>query len=468
MREQSTMTTRGTINRRTLLHVAGIAGAGAALALPGTTGAARVAGWRLGSPPAIISRQSEDTEWDDMWKRAAEPFAGANVRVPAGPIEGHFGANAEAAAVFAELTGITSEWEAIPYDQQYQKIFLDLTSQSGTYDLIPLNYAWFGGFMSGNHLEPVEQYLNDERFPAVDMNAFIPRLIEVYTIYEGVQYGLPWLGDAMIFPYNTQHFSDVGLDPATPPSTWDEVIQFGQQLTTGDRYGFALMGGRQVQVMCTYAAILFAQDVNFYDDAGRPLFDTPEGHRAMEMMVDLAAIAPPAATTWDIVAAAEAVAQGVCSTELQWPGVLGTLLEPDAPVAGQMAYAPPPGRGPLGGWGAAISAYSANKEATWLLMNYLTTPRIQKEYAAQGYAITAEALFLDPEIQEIYPFAEAAGAAMATGQPWPRTPESNDVFTIMSKHINAVVVGEAEPDAASVAMNEEVLALREERGMITG
>jgi ABC-type glycerol-3-phosphate transport system substrate-binding protein len=122
-----------------------------------------------------------------------------------------------------------------------------------------------------------------------------------------------------------------------------------------------------------------------------------------------------------------------------------------------MAYAPPPGRGPLGGWGAAISAYSRNKEATWLLINYLTTPRIQKEYAAKGYAITAEALFSDPEIQKVYPYAEAAGQAMASGYPWPRSQESVDVFTIMTEHCNAVVVGQEEPEAAARAMDAEVL-----------
>jgi multiple sugar transport system substrate-binding protein len=381
---------------------------------------------------------------------------------------GHLGANAEAAQVFEELTGIASEWEAIPYEQQYQKIFLDLTSQGGTYDLIPLNYAWFGGFLSGNHLEPIEPYLADERFPAVDMSVFIPRLVEVYTIYDGVQYGLPWLGDAMIFPYNKQHYADAGLDPEAPPTTWDEVIAHGQKLTSGDRYGFALMGGRQVQVMCTYAAALFAKDVNFYDDAGRPQFATPEGIAAMQTLADLVPISPPAAATWDIVAAAEAVAQGVCSTEIQWPGVLGSLTDPDAPVFGQMGYAPPPGRGPLGGWGSAISAYSQNKEATWLLLNYLTTPRIQKEYAAKGYAITAAALFEDPEIQEIYPYASAAGQAMATGYPWPRTQESNDVFTIMTKYCNAVVVGEEEPEAAARAMDAEVLKFRQDLGLVEG
>lgn len=461
------MAANRSIDRRRMIQVVGAAAAAGTLGLHAKPGSARLAGWRLGSPPAVILRQPSDTEWEDMWRRAAEPFAGATVRVPAGPIEGHFGANAEAAEVFAELTGIESVWEAIPYEQQYQKIFLDLTSQSGTYDLIPLNYAWFGAFQSGNHLEPVEQYLTDERFPAVDMDAFIPRLVEVYTFFEGVQYGLPWLGDAMIFPYNQVHYTDVGLDPAAPPTTWAEVIEQGQQLTTGDRYGFALMGGRQVQVMCTYAAALFAQDLEFYDDDGRPMFATPEGISAMQTLADLVSISPPAAATWDIVAAAEAVAQGLCSTQIQWPGVLGTLTDPEAPVFGQMAYAPPPGRGPLGGWGAAISAYSRNKEATWLLMNYLTTPRIQKEYAAKGYAITATELFEDPEIQEIYPFASAAGQAMATGVPWPRTPESNDVFTIMTKHCNEVVVGAQEPEAAARAMDEEVLRFREERGLIS-
>ena len=460
------MAPQAKVSRRRLVQAAGTAAAVALSRPHGGSAAAKVAGWRLGAPPAVISRQAEDTAWDDMWRRAGEPYSGTTLRVPAG-VTGHWGVNAEASKGFEALTGIASEWEDIPYEQQYQKIFLDLTSQSGTYDLLPLNYAWFGGFMSGNHLEPVEKYLTDERFPPVDMSVFIPRLVEVYTIWEGKQYGLPWLGDAMIFPYNKVHFTEAGLDPEASPQNWDQVVEYGTKLTTGDRYGFALMGGRQIQIMCTYAAILFAQDVNFYDDTGRPQFATEAGIKAMRTMVDLVPISPPAATTWDIVAASEAVAQGVCSTEIQWPGILASLQDPESPVYGQMGYATPPGRGPLGGWGSAISAYSEHKEAAWLLMNYLTTPRIQKEFAPKGYAITAQALFEDPEIIEVYPYAPAFGQALATGYPWPRTQESNDVFTIMAKHINAAVVGEEEAEEAARAMNDEVLKLREERGMIT-
>jgi ABC-type glycerol-3-phosphate transport system substrate-binding protein len=313
----------------------------------------------------------------------------------------------------------------------------------------------------------VESYLADDRFPKVDMSVFIPKLVEVYTVWEGKQYGLPWLGDAMIFPYNLEHFKDAGLDPNAPPKDWAQVIDYGKKLTKGDRYGFSLMGGRQIQAMCTYAAILFSFNKDFYDPSGKPQFATPEGIKAMGVIADLVPISPPSSKTWEIDQAAEAVAQGVTSMEIQWPGILGGLTDPQkSKVLGKMGYGPPPVRGPLGGWGIAMSAHSKNKEPAWLMMNYLTTPRIQKQYAPKGYAITAAGLFQDPEIQKIYPYAKPFGDAMAIGSPWPRTPESNDVFTIMSKHVNAVIVGDEKPDEGARTMNQEVEDLRRERGLI--
>ena len=100
--------------------------------------------------------------------------------------------------------------------------------------------------------------------------------------------------------------------------------------------------------------------------------------------------------------AAESVAQGGVSMEIQWPGILAGLIDPQkSKVVGKMAFGPPPIRGPLGGWGIAMSSWSKNKEAGWLMMNYLTTSRIQREYAPRGYAITAKALFTDPDVAKV-------------------------------------------------------------------
>jgi hypothetical protein len=52
-------------------------------------------------------------------------------------------------------------------------------------------------------------------------------------------------------------------------------------------------------------------------------------------------------------------------------------------------------RGPLGGWG--------------MMMNYLATVRIQREYATRGYAITAASLSRTPSMEKVYPYAKPFG-----------------------------------------------------------
>jgi multiple sugar transport system substrate-binding protein len=420
------------------------------------------------APAAAAAQPTQDAAWEEVWKKAGAAYQGVTLRLPVGG-RGHWGANEEASHDFERITGIKSIWENISDAQLFDKLFLDLTSHAGAYDLVPLNYVWFASFTSGNHLEPIQKYLDDPKYPKVDMSIFVPSLVDTYAVWENVQYGLPWLGDAMILPYNTDHFKAAGLDPNVPPKDWDEVIDFSKKLTKGDQYGFSLMGGRQAQAMCTYAAILFSYGKMFYDDSGKSTFATDEGIKAMNIINGLVPVSPPAAKTWDIDQAAEAVAQGNVSMEIQWPGILAGLIDPEkSKVIGKMAFGPPPVRGPLGGWGIAISSWSKNKEAAWLMMNYLTTLPIQRQYAARGYAITARSLFTDPDIAKVYPYAKPFGDALATGYPWPRTPETNDVIDIMVKHVNAVVVGDEKPDDGAKAMAQEVDDLRRDRGMIQG
>jgi multiple sugar transport system substrate-binding protein len=43
-------------------------------------------------------------------------------------------------------------------------------------------------------------------------------------------YGLPTNNETMAFIWNAKIFEDAGLDPDTPPATWDEVVQFSKQI----------------------------------------------------------------------------------------------------------------------------------------------------------------------------------------------------------------------------------------------
>ena len=418
--------------------------------------------------PAVTKASVAANDFEAAYEEVGRQWEGTLLRVPVGGV-GHWAVNEAASARFTELTGIETEWENNPYDQVYDKTFLDLGSQSGTYDIIDLNFAWFGQFIATDGLLRLEEYVNNPAFPPIDLDAFVPAVLEVYAKWEGDLYGLPWLGDAMIFPYNQTHFEAAGLDPDAPPVTWDEVHSFGMELTHDDQYGFALMGGRQIQAMCTYAAIFFGlANKGFYNASGEPQFASDEGFEAMEIMaVKLPEISPPAAISWDIVQAAEAVTQGTCSMEIQWPGILPGLIAEDSPVNGQMGFAAPPGGTPLGGHGIAVSNYSQNKDAAYLLCHYLVSPEIQRQYVSEGYAITLTDLFEDPEVQAINPYLKTMGDAMAIGLSWPRTEETNEVFDIMVKHINAAITGEEAPDEATQLMNDEILELRQERGYVS-
>ncbi|MFN8492545.1 MAG: extracellular solute-binding protein [Caldilineaceae bacterium] len=418
--------------------------------------------------PAAGKAKVAKNDFEAKYEEIGQQWAGVTLRLPIGQT-GHWGVNEEASKRFTELTGIKTVWENNPYEQVYDKTFLDLGSQSGTYDVLDLNFAWFGQFIATNGLLKLQPYVDNPKFPPVDLKKFIPAVLETYAKWEGELYGLPWLGDAMIFPYNQTQFKAVGLDPAKPPATWDDVYNFGKTLTKDKQYGFSLMGGRQIQAMCTYAAIFFGlAHKGFYDDAGKPQFDSDEGRKAMEIIaVKLPEISPPSAVSWDIVQASEAVAQGVCAMEIQWPGILPGLIDPkSSKVIGQMGFAKPPGGTPLGGHGIGISNYSKNKDAAYLLANYLVSPEIQREYVGKGYAITLTELFEDPEIQKLSPYLKTMGEAMAIGLSWPRTEESNEVFDIMVKHINGAITKQEKPDDAVVAMNKEIFDLRKQRGFI--
>lgn len=104
-------------------------------------------------------------------------MGGVTLRLPIGH-DGHWGVNEEASKRFTELTGIKTVWENNPYDQVYDKTFLDLGSQSGTYDVLDLNFAWFGQFIATNGLLKLQPYVENPKFPPVDLKKFIPACLK--------------------------------------------------------------------------------------------------------------------------------------------------------------------------------------------------------------------------------------------------------------------------------------------------
>lgn len=65
---------------------------------------------------------------------------------------------------------------------------MDLASQSGTYDILDLNYAWFGQFIATNGLLELAPYVENPSFPK-DLKGFVPAILDAYGVWEGKLYG---------------------------------------------------------------------------------------------------------------------------------------------------------------------------------------------------------------------------------------------------------------------------------------
>jgi len=83
----------------------------------------------------------------------------------------------------------------------------------------------------------ITDYLKD--VPHVDQ--LQPELTDIFTNDEGRVFGLPTANYSMGLLYNRQLFTQAGLNPDQPPTTWAEVREAAKKITAlgGDKVGFA-------------------------------------------------------------------------------------------------------------------------------------------------------------------------------------------------------------------------------------
>lgn len=108
---------------------------------------------------------------------------------------------------------------------------------------------------------------------AYDLKQLVPAALNT-TTYKGQVYGLPLVADAYWLWWNKAAFSEVGLDPETPPKTIEELWQFADKLTKKDGDRIARLGMRLPQDMPKYQTWAYAFGADFYDPAAHKLLIT--------------------------------------------------------------------------------------------------------------------------------------------------------------------------------------------------
>lgn len=187
-----------------------------------------------------------------------------------------------ATACEAANPGLNINLEVLGWQQAH-----DQTAQriaAGTFpDLLNTATIWLPEWVDGGAIQPVTDALVD---PAVK-DDFVQAVYEKGAVIDGVSWGLPIAAATRSLFYNKDLFEKAGLDPETPPATWEELKNAAVAIKekTGE-YGYG-MDAKGVQAFRFFGFFLWNNGGDFFTEDGKAAFNSPEAVEALQFLVDL-------------------------------------------------------------------------------------------------------------------------------------------------------------------------------------
>ncbi len=364
-------------------------------------------------------------------------------------------------------------WEVL-----YPRILQDLTSGAGSFDVTTWDLMTAGAIAPGMlDLEAFAKEHPELVDPNFDDEDFIPTARYVYGYWKDKRIGYPFYGAAMFFFYRKDLFNDLALQAKfrteygrdlAVPKTWQEAKEVAKFFTkkfnpdSPTEYGIALMFPRTHTLFYMYLnffapyrrseeglAKFGKVDLDwgdYFTAEGLPAFNSEEGVRAIQDMMDLMQYAPDPLGS-DYGETLEAFGKGMVAMVPQWTACLASWKESPLlqPFEEKVGVAVMPGGAPVsGGWGLGINAASKNKGVAFRFIQYATSKEGDKlQWLKYRIGPTRKSVIEDPEVLADSPWLKEAYIASLDGASHrPRIPEEPRLEDILVGTLSEILLGQ--------------------------
>lgn len=163
---------------------------------------------------------------------------------------------------------IQVEMNIMPWDSFYQKLATVLPVGEGP-DILAFATERVGTYAEPGALAPIDDIYSSG---LVD-ETVIPDALKENLKWKDTYYGVPMNFATLLLYYNKTIFEEAGLDPEAPPTTWEELEQYAEQIVekTG-KYGFD-MAVKDTTPM--WPIMLWGNGGDIIED-GKAVFNSPE------------------------------------------------------------------------------------------------------------------------------------------------------------------------------------------------
>jgi multiple sugar transport system substrate-binding protein len=187
----------------------------------------------------------------------------------------------------ASQSKVTVNMEISPWDVFYQKLLPSIGAGKGP-DLMAMDSVQLPQYASRGVLRPMDSFYSDSKN---ETDKLVKAAVDA-TNWQGKRYGVPMNFTTLLLYWNKQMFKDAGVDPNTPPKTWDDFQADAKKLTQDtnndgkpEQYGIALADHATVAMW----PILFWGNGGgvVSDDGKKSMLGDPKTIQAMQSWGDL-------------------------------------------------------------------------------------------------------------------------------------------------------------------------------------
>ncbi len=364
---------------------------------------------------------------------------------------------------FEKQGGLPITYSTFETNQLETKILTGWVGGAGGPDLVSIGDNNLPGYVHRKLIAPVDPTAFGFSTLQELIDAYEPGALTGFMV-DGKLYGIPMDSASLSMYYRKDMFKEAGLDPDKPPTTWEEVTEYGKKLIKRDSAGHVIRAGwsweaRSLSSQFYYWGTLLPQKgVDFLNaDGTRNGFNNAAGMAAFQFLYDTfntsqisaLGLAPVISPIDDFGAGKTAMMNSgfwlAPSLEAQYPavnykdGIYGIARLPQF-ASGKKATR-------LNPWVWMVSANSKVIKETWQFVSYMTkSPVNQAIWVSQAQYIQPwKGLSTSPTMQGI-PYASVFLEDSKLGVPTPRTPQFNQLATAVARAYDQISANGARPE----------------------
>lgn len=354
---------------------------------------------------------------------------------------------------FQQRSGISVEFEVLPWEQYGDRLFAVAAERKPAYDIVMIaGHLWLAQFVNAGYLEPLDDYgaLNTEEFDAKDIHPAIASEMR----YKGSSWLVPSFTDGHIVYADSATSELLSRAELQDPRRY---VDLAQRLSKTELPHLApvVMKVAPSEIFLDWLPYLYSFGGECFGPSGEPLFAEDAGHEALEYYLRLTAFLSKKHAPYGNEQVAAALRNGEAAFGLSWGGQAGVIVSEEHANNEYFVYETPQYPWNVT-WSFGVLSASSNKHDAVELLAYLGSREVDCHIGVYAGSPVRKSTYRDAALRKRCPWFTAQEQLLERARRLPHLPKLGSLITPLYAELSRAFRGECTASEALITAREAV------------